>query len=252
MPRKNFNELSEMLYQALKEMLPSMVNKEVNKIAKTTVPVYVVEGLLLERQKHKDDVVAMIVEAIQKERQTLRAEVISQVNDVVANHIPSQVDSFLRNYMSNNILHVHPTQTAQATAQEQQYQLYLTMKNDEQLQQQALRIWLSLKIKFEGITVATACHLSAIRSRDYDNYQDDDARLEGENSAKRQKTSEYGTYTVGESSSDLVKLWIMIKIRQAQKFGEIDEAKLQKAVNEMLRQRCNSREEHHIQEEDTA
>ncbi|GKD44760.1 hypothetical protein Tco_1269405, partial [Tanacetum coccineum] len=75
------------------------------------------------------------------------------------------------------------------------------MKNDEQLQQQALRIWLSLKIKFEGITVATACHLSAIRSRDYDNYQDDDARPEGENSAKRQKTSEYGTYSVGESSS---------------------------------------------------
>ncbi|GKD18791.1 hypothetical protein Tco_1207949 [Tanacetum coccineum] len=83
MPRKNFNELSEMLYQALKEMLPSMVNKEVNKIAKTIVPVYVVEGLLLERQKHKDDVAAMIVEAIQKERQTHRVEVISQVNDVV-------------------------------------------------------------------------------------------------------------------------------------------------------------------------
>ncbi|GJY36358.1 hypothetical protein Tco_0421736 [Tanacetum coccineum] len=49
--KKNFNELSEMLYQALKEMLPSMVNKEINKIAMMNVPIYVTEGLLLERQK---------------------------------------------------------------------------------------------------------------------------------------------------------------------------------------------------------
>ncbi|GJV49845.1 hypothetical protein Tco_1440057 [Tanacetum coccineum] len=68
MPQKNFNELSEMLYQALKEMIPSMVNKEVKKIAKRAVPVYVAEGLLLERQKYKDDVVAMIFVAIRKER----------------------------------------------------------------------------------------------------------------------------------------------------------------------------------------
>ncbi|GKA52347.1 hypothetical protein Tco_0745543 [Tanacetum coccineum] len=140
MLQKNFNKLSEMLYQALKEMIPSMVNKEVKKIAKRTVPVYVVEGLLLERQKYKDDVVAMIVVAIRKERQTLHAEVIYQVNDVVANHIPSQ---------------------------------------------------------FEGITFATACRPSAIRTRDHDDYQDDDARPEGESSAKRYKTFEYGTYSVG-------------------------------------------------------
>ncbi|GKA30862.1 hypothetical protein Tco_0717167 [Tanacetum coccineum] len=116
MPRKNFNELSEMFYQALTEMLPSMVNKEINKIAMTIVPIYVTKGLLLERQKNKDDVAAMIAEAIQKERQTLRAEVISQGNDAIANHIPSQVDSFLRNYMSENILHAHLTQIAQAVA----------------------------------------------------------------------------------------------------------------------------------------
>nr|GEY39036.1 hypothetical protein [Tanacetum cinerariifolium] len=40
MLKKNFNDLSEMLYQALKEIIPSMVNKEVNKIAKSTVPIY--------------------------------------------------------------------------------------------------------------------------------------------------------------------------------------------------------------------
>ncbi|GJR70382.1 hypothetical protein Tco_0016447 [Tanacetum coccineum] len=124
--KPNTGRSDDMLYQAIKEMLPSMVNKEVNKIAKMTVPIYVVEGLLLERQKNEDEVAAMIAEAIQKERQTL--EVISQINDVVANHIPLQ---------------------------------------------------------FEGITAATACRPSAIRPRDHDDYQDDNARPEGENSVKR-------------------------------------------------------------------
>nr|GEX08775.1 hypothetical protein [Tanacetum cinerariifolium] len=56
-------------------------------------------------------------------------------------------------------------------------------------------------IKFEGITPVITCHLSAIPTRDHDNYQEVDARLEGESSAKRQITSKYGTYLVGESSS---------------------------------------------------
>ncbi|GKC97653.1 hypothetical protein Tco_1167928 [Tanacetum coccineum] len=109
---------SAMLYEALKEMLPLMVNKEVNKIAKTTVPIYVAIGLLLERQKIQDDVAAMISKAIQKDRDNLYAEVISQVNDAIANQIPPQVDSLLRDYMSNNTLHVHPTQTAKVNAQD--------------------------------------------------------------------------------------------------------------------------------------
>nr|GEX12734.1 hypothetical protein [Tanacetum cinerariifolium] len=48
------------------------------------------DRILLERKMNKDDVAAMIDEAIQKECQTLCPKVISQVNDVVANHIPSQ------------------------------------------------------------------------------------------------------------------------------------------------------------------
>nr|GEZ92537.1 hypothetical protein [Tanacetum cinerariifolium] len=74
---KNFKELSKMLYQALKEMLPLMVNKEVNKIAKMAILVYVAGGLLSKRQKYKDDIAIMIAKAIQKECQILYAEVIS-------------------------------------------------------------------------------------------------------------------------------------------------------------------------------
>ncbi|GKC68139.1 hypothetical protein Tco_1100737, partial [Tanacetum coccineum] len=148
-------------------MIPLMVNKEVNTIAKATIPVCVAEG----------------------------------VDDAIDNHIPPQVDSLLRDYMTINILHVHPIQTEKANAQDLQHQRYLMMRDDEQLRNVDLAIWLSPKIKFEKITTATACRPFAIRPRDHDDYQDDDAHLEGENSAKRQKTSEHRTYSLGESLS---------------------------------------------------
>ncbi|GKD76909.1 hypothetical protein Tco_1339530 [Tanacetum coccineum] len=46
----------------------------------------------------------------------------------------------------------------------------------------------------------TPCKSSAIRPRDQDDPHDN-AHPEGENSAKRHKTSEHGTYVFGESSS---------------------------------------------------
>ncbi|GJX29193.1 reverse transcriptase domain-containing protein [Tanacetum coccineum] len=56
---------------------------------------------------------------------------------------------------------------------------------------------------------------------------------EGENSAKRQKTSEYEAYVSGESSSEtIITQDIMEEISLT-----IDEAKLKKMANEMLRQR---------------
>ncbi|GJV78752.1 hypothetical protein Tco_1514622 [Tanacetum coccineum] len=44
----------------------------------------------------------------------------------------------------------------------------------------------------------TACRTLAVRPRDQDDHQDDD-HPEGENSAKRQKTSKYKAYVSGES-----------------------------------------------------
>nr|GFC97317.1 hypothetical protein [Tanacetum cinerariifolium] len=147
-------------------------------------PIYIAEGLLLERQKTQSDVAVMIVEAIQKEHENFRAE-----------------------------------------------------------------------IKFKKITTTTACRTSAIRPRDHDDYQDDDAHHEGENSTKRHKVSEHETYSLGESSSGQAMeqepnpLGSIPDDKVSQELleempGEIDEAKLQRAVDEMLRQRCNLREEH--------
>ncbi|GJW58983.1 hypothetical protein Tco_0105714 [Tanacetum coccineum] len=76
-----------------------------------------------------------------------------------------------------------------------------TMKDNPQLQHDDLPIWLALKIKFEGLhTKNTPCRTSAIHPRDQDDPHDDAHSL-GENNAKRQKTSEHGTYVFGESSS---------------------------------------------------
>ncbi|GJU69017.1 putative ribonuclease H-like domain-containing protein [Tanacetum coccineum] len=79
--------------------------------------------------------------------------------------------------------------------------------------------------------------------------------LRGENSAKRHKTSEYEAYVFGESSSGQVNveepvLLLQIPTKQVtQDIMEeisltIDEAKLKKMADEMLRQRCTSGDEH--------
>nr|GEV66644.1 hypothetical protein [Tanacetum cinerariifolium] len=71
----------------------------------------------------------------------------------------------------------------------------------------------------------------------------DDAHPEGEKSAKRQKTSEYETYVSGESSSGHDN-----EQEQGPSTLEVslnvDEAKLKKIANEMLRQRCTLGDKH--------
>ncbi|GJZ81754.1 retrovirus-related pol polyprotein from transposon TNT 1-94 [Tanacetum coccineum] len=131
----------------------------------------------------------------------------------------------------------------------------ISMKADPQMQQQDIAIWLALQIKFERTQVPqTACRPSAIHPRDQEDPHDD-AHPEGENSAKRQKTSEYEAYVFGESSSGQVNeeepgLSTLIPTKQvSQDIMEeislrIDEAKLKKMADEMLRQRCTSGDEH--------
>ncbi|GJV60577.1 hypothetical protein Tco_1466677 [Tanacetum coccineum] len=212
-----------------------------------------------------------------RERGNIQAQISTQIENAIANVIPSQVDASVRNYMSGHILHVHPAQSQTSSVPDQQYQLYLAMKADPQLQQQDIAIWLALQMKFERNTVLqTACRTPAVRPRDQDDPHDD-AHPEGENSAKQQKTSEYEAYVSGESSSGQVfqeeqapstlgnqeqdddfDFWTdsyasdddEIPTKQvSQDIMEevsltIDEAKLRKMADEMLRQRCTSGDEH--------
>nr|GEX56178.1 hypothetical protein [Tanacetum cinerariifolium] len=195
MPRKKFNVLAQHLQEIMEESLPIMIDDRVKELTKTQVPVYVAHGLILERQQNQAVVVKMIAnakmiaDAIQQERKNLRAEISSQINNAITNHIPSQVISSVRNYMSGHILHVHLTQATPASAQEQQYQLSLTMRDNPQLQRDNLPIWLALKYKFERLHVSnTPCRPSFVRPRDHDDPHDD-AHPEGENSVKRENGS---------------------------------------------------------------
>ncbi|GKA18377.1 hypothetical protein Tco_0698292 [Tanacetum coccineum] len=153
------------------ESLPTMVDTHIKEQVKKQVPeqvrdqvlVYVVEGLIMERQKTKEEMERMIAKAILQERGNIQAEISSQIQKAIDNHIPSQVDE-----------------------------------------------------------------PPAVCLRDQDDPHDD-AHPEGENNAKRQKTSEFEAYMSRESQ---VSQDIMEEISLT-----IDEAKLKKMADEMLRQR---------------
>ncbi|GJT48775.1 hypothetical protein Tco_0974932, partial [Tanacetum coccineum] len=124
----------------------------------------ITEALPTMVNKHiKEQVKKQVPEQV-KERGRIQAEISSQVQQAIDTNIPSLVDASVRSYMSGHILHVHPTQPQVSYVLEQQYQLTPT-----------------------------------ILLRDQDNSHDD-AHPEGENSAKRQKTSEYESHVIGESS----------------------------------------------------
>ncbi|GJX01396.1 hypothetical protein Tco_0185309 [Tanacetum coccineum] len=210
--RKSFDTLADHLQEVMVESLPTMVDthikeqvkKQVPEQVRDQVPVYVAEGLIPKRQTTREEMERMIAKAILQERGNIQAKISSQIQNAIDNHIPSQVDASVRSYMSGHILHVHLVQSQTPSVLEQQYQLYLSMKNDHQLQQQDIAIWLALQMKFENLQVPqTTCRPSAVCARDQDDPHDD-AYPEGENSAKRQKTSKYEAYVSGESSSGQV------------------------------------------------
>ncbi|GKA92444.1 hypothetical protein Tco_0814369 [Tanacetum coccineum] len=207
----------------------------------------------------------------------LSAQISSQIQNVIDNAIPSLVDASVRSYMSGHILISYRHKLIITSVPEQQHQLYPCYEGRIPLLQQDIAIWLALQMKFEKTHVPhTACRPSAIRPRDQDDPHDD-ADPEGENIAKRQKTSKYEAYVSGESSSGQVNIeepgpstsgnqeqddefdfWTNsyasnddeIPTKQVlQDIIEeisltIDEAKLKNMADEMLRQRCTLGDKH--------
>ncbi|GJX57311.1 hypothetical protein Tco_0287208 [Tanacetum coccineum] len=103
-----------------------------------------------------------------------------------------------------------------------------------QLQQDDLLIWLALKYKFEKLHVSdTPCRPSAICPRDQDDPHDD-AHPEGENSPSTSGNQEQLDATDDdELPTEKVSQELVEEMSRT-----VDEAKLRKVVNEMLRQRC--------------
>ncbi|GJR96523.1 retrovirus-related pol polyprotein from transposon TNT 1-94 [Tanacetum coccineum] len=99
--RKSFDTLADHLQEVMVESLPTMVDthikeqvkKQVLEQVRDQVLVYVAEGLILERQKSKEEMERMIAKAILQERGNIQAEIYSQIQKAIDNHITSQVDA---------------------------------------------------------------------------------------------------------------------------------------------------------------
>ncbi|GJY08851.1 hypothetical protein Tco_0377036 [Tanacetum coccineum] len=89
MPKRKINELARHLQDIMMESLPKMVDERIKKILQTQVPLHVIQGIILEREKSQAEVDNMIDDAIQQERENFLSEISSQVNDAIINHIPS-------------------------------------------------------------------------------------------------------------------------------------------------------------------
>ncbi|GKA85302.1 hypothetical protein Tco_0806956 [Tanacetum coccineum] len=196
------------------EELRSKLLKQVPEQVRNLVPVYVAKGLILERQKAKEETERLIAKAILQERGNIQAQISTQIKNAIANVIPSQVDASIRSYMSRHILHVHPAQLQTSSVPEQQYQLYFAMKADPQLQQQDIAICFQ-----EEQAPSTSGNQE--QDDDFDFWTDSYALDDDEIPSKQ----------VSQEIMEEVSL-------------TIDEAKLRKMADEMLRQRCTSGDEH--------
>ncbi|GJV14455.1 hypothetical protein Tco_1359778 [Tanacetum coccineum] len=101
-----------------------------------------------------------------------------------------------------------------------------------------------VKKQVPGQVPQTTCRSSAVRPRDQDDPHDN-AHPEGENHAKQRKTYEYKAYIESYASDDDEILTKQMSQDIMEEVSlTIDELKLKKMVDKMLRQRCTSGDEH--------
>ncbi|GJV08589.1 hypothetical protein Tco_1346245 [Tanacetum coccineum] len=176
--------------------------------------------------------------------ETLPTMVDKHIKDQVMNQVPEQVRNQVPVYMSGHIFHIHPAQSQTSSVPYQQYQLYLALKADPQLQQHDIAIWLALQMKFERNTIPqTACRTHAVHPRDQDDPHDD-AHPEGDNSNQEQDDDfDFCTNSYASDDDEIPTKQVSQDIMEEVSLI-IDEAKLRKMADEMLRQRCTSGDEH--------
>ncbi|GJZ02387.1 hypothetical protein Tco_0520348 [Tanacetum coccineum] len=192
-------------------------------------------------KQNKEETDKMIAKAMLQERGKLQAEISSQIQQAIDINIPSLVDASVRSYMYGHILHVHPAQPQTSSVPEQQYQLYLSMKADPQLQQQDIAIWLALQMKFETFqTYEYEAHVTRESSRQVNEIE------QGQSSSRNQEqTYDYDFWTESYASDDdeILTKQVLQDIMEEVSLT-INEAELKKSADKMLRRRCTSGDEH--------
>ncbi|GJZ35322.1 hypothetical protein Tco_0581139, partial [Tanacetum coccineum] len=200
------------------------VDKADEMILQDTLQVSLAEHKSHEEQEARENV-AMVDEHFASEE--IEKMVDGQANVVDDSSIPRNDESNIpgiviesRCYMSGHILSCsNRVQSQTSSVPDQQYQLYIAMKADPQLQQQDIVIWLALQMKFERNTLAEdigVLKLCVWRVFVWLSFS------KGYNSII--------TYSITRTYEEVSLT--------------IDEAKLKKIADEMLRQRCTSGDEH--------
>ncbi|GJS99873.1 hypothetical protein Tco_0821043 [Tanacetum coccineum] len=228
MPRKSSDQLADNLHDVMMETLPSLVKEnvteQVEKVVpaqvRDQVPVYLAKGLIMERKTTKEETERLISKAILQERGRMQAHISSQIQNAIDNAIPSLVDA----------------------------------SADPLLQQQDIAIWLALQMKFEKTHVQPqywlvrpfwplAQEIRTILMMML--HPEGGIELGPSTSGNQEQDDEFYFWTNSYASDDdeiptkQVSQDIMEEISLT-----IDEAKLKKMADEMLRQRCTSGDEH--------
>ncbi|GJR26536.1 hypothetical protein Tco_1102768 [Tanacetum coccineum] len=200
MPRKSFDTLADNLHDLMVKTLPTMVDKHIKEQVvkqvleqvRNQVLMYVAEGLILERQKAKEETERLIAKAILQERGNIQAQISTQIKNAIAN------------------------------------------------------------MKFErNMVLQTACRTPTVRPRDQDDPHDD-AHTKGENSNQEQDDDfDFWTDSYASDDDEIPTKQVSQDIMEEVSLT-IDEAKLRKIADEMLRQRCTSGDEHHCQKDPEA
>ncbi|GJV89919.1 hypothetical protein Tco_1533857 [Tanacetum coccineum] len=126
----------------------------------------------------------------------LQEVMVESLPTIVDKHIKEQVEKQVPEQVKVQV----PVYVAKGLLLERQHNKEETDKMiAKAMLQEHIAIWLALQMKFKTFQVPqTTCRTLAVRLRDQDDPHDD-AHPEGENSAKRHKTSEYEAYVTGES-----------------------------------------------------
>ncbi|GJZ58476.1 hypothetical protein Tco_0613970 [Tanacetum coccineum] len=151
----------------------------------------------------------VVADAVKKEREASKATIPALISKEFADHAPKLIEELFKIHMKNNVINVHlttSTSTATTTTADLQHQLYLKMKSNLHDQVLDPELWDVLKRKFEKSSASTSSYRDdAFHKRNHDEHQGDDGSLEGEKSAKRQKTSKGSKYARGSSSKQPVQ-----------------------------------------------
>nr|GEV39363.1 hypothetical protein [Tanacetum cinerariifolium] len=130
----------------------------------------------------KDNLSRLVTNAVKKEKESSQADVPALISQEFHAHALKIIKELLRYHMHNIVLNVPPT----------------TIVDSD--------LWNALKAKYEKSSASTdSCRYDAFRKRDHDDHPGNDARPEGEKSAKRLKTSRSSKSASGSSSKQPAK-----------------------------------------------